>query len=78
VAFGGAFADTFGRLVCEGRPRFFALDILAVWFYPQSQHGATLVGYSANRLVGTPTYDAPRRVSAIKLRVSKALAKRVL
>jgi hypothetical protein len=77
VACGGALSGMLGCLLCKSRLRFFPLDTAPVVRSVVSP-AATALRLSRGRAptgeVGTATRDAPGRVSAVTLRVSKALA----
>jgi hypothetical protein len=78
VACGGALSGMLGCLLCKSRPRFFPLDTAPVVRTVVSPAATALELFSRGRAptgeVGAATRDAPGRVSAVTLRVSKALS----
>jgi hypothetical protein len=78
VACGGAFSGTLGRLLCKSHLRFFPLNTAPVVRRVVCPTTTALRLFPRVRAptgeVGPPTRDTPRRVSAVTLCVSKALA----
>jgi hypothetical protein len=77
VACGGALSCMLGCLLCNSRLRFFPLDTAPVVRSVVSPAATALRLFLRGRAptgdVGAATFDAPGRVSAVTLRVSKAL-----
>jgi hypothetical protein len=74
----GVHSVTLGRLLCKSRLRLFPLNSVRVVRRVVSPANTSLRlflrGRASTGKVGAPTRDAPGRVSAVTLRVSKALA----
>ena len=78
VAFGSDLSGTFGRLLCKSRLRFFPLNSAPVVRRVVSSTPTALRLFPQGKLssgnLGASTREAPWRLSAITLYVSKALA----
>jgi hypothetical protein len=78
VACGVALTDTFVHFLCKSLPRFFRLDAATVVRRVRSSATTALRlnprGRAPAGEVEPNTNDAPRRISAVALRVTEAMA----
>ena len=78
VVCGGGLSDTLGRLLCNDRLRFFPLNTVPVVHRVVFLTATALTllprGTAPTGKVEAPTHDARRHVSAVTLRVTKAMA----